>query len=89
MIQYYLCGIFIITLIVLSIYLVRQQYHDEELKRISIIENNMKKKKDELEEKRSKTMPCNRKNLIDPRSCYLKSDYSCSWNEETERCDQL
>lgn len=83
----YLLGVFIISIVILAIYLNNEKFHDEELKRIQIIEDKIKKRKMELETIRKKTQPCKYKDLNDPRSCYFKSDYSCMWNEEADRCD--
>ena len=40
-----------------------------------------------MERIRAKTKACKHKGLNDPRSCFLKSAYTCSWNEPAERCD--
>ena len=85
----YLLGVFVITVFVLIVFITNNKNHEEEIKRIGIIEEKINAKKKELELIRSKTTPCKYKKLDDPRSCYFKSNYSCSWNEEAERCDAL
>lgn len=83
----YLLGVFIITIIVLFIYISNNKNHEEEIKKIEIIEEKINAKKKELDQIRAKTSPCKYKGLNDPRSCYFKSHYSCTWNEEAERCN--
>ena len=85
----YLIGIFIITVIVILIYISNNKNHEDEIKRIEILEEQMKQKKLIIEEIRKKTVPCKYKGLNDPRSCYFKSNYSCVWNEEADRCDKM
>lgn len=85
----YLLGVFIITIVVLAIFISQNKNHEEEIKKIELLEEKINKRKAELEQIRAKTIPCHHKNLTDPRSCYFKSNYSCSWNEEAERCDKI
>lgn len=85
----YLFGVFIITIAVLLVFISRNKNHEDEIKKIEIIEEKINKKKLELEQNRIKTTPCKYKGLNDPRSCYFKSNYSCTWNEEAERCDKM
>lgn len=82
MLLLYLAGIFIITVIVFMVYLYEAKSHEIELKRIDIIEKKM-------QEARSQTVACPINNLNDPRSCYMKSDHTCSWNEKAGRCDKI
>jgi len=94
MVQYnimwiYLLGVFIITTIVLFIYISNNKNYEAEMKKIEILEEKLNKRKAHLEQIRAKTTPCKYPGLNDPRSCYLKSNYSCSWNEEGERCDNM
>ena len=85
----YLLGVFIITIVVLAIFISQNKNHEEEIKKIEILEEKINKRKAELEQIRAKTTSCQYKSLLDPRSCYFKSNYSCSWNEEAERCDRI
>ena len=78
----YLIGIIIITLFVSALYLYNSKRHEEEINKIEMIEKKMS-------EAGSKSKACSINNLNDPRSCYLKSNYSCSWNEAAGRCDQI
>lgn len=82
MLWIYITGVFIITLIMLMIYLYNSKRHEEELNRITVIEKQMA-------EASANTKPCSINNLYDPRSCYTKSNYTCSWNEKAARCDQI
>ena len=88
MLWLYLLGIFIITILIIIMYIRSEKLHNLELKKINGIENKIKIKQQLLKQKRDKTIECPFKNLNDPRSCYFQSDYTCSWNEETERCEK-
>lgn len=89
MIWIYISGIIIITIVVFIFYYISLEKHNKEIKKIETLEQKINNKKKDLEEKRSKTTECPTKNLNDPRSCYFKSNYSCSWNEDTERCEKM
>jgi len=84
----YLGGTFIVTIIILVLYLGNERSHTAELDRIKLLEQKMKLKHENLMVIRAKTQPCRYKNLNDPRSCYMQSNFVCTWNEEAERCDQ-
>ena len=88
MLWIYLLGVLTITIIFLVLYLNNEKKHTMELKKIELIEAQMKKKKDDLINKRLKTIPCPVSNLNQPRNCYFDSNYTCSWNNETERCEK-
>ena len=88
MIHYlYIFGLIIVTIIILIYYFMQEADYRREIEKINIIErrNNLAKK--ELEIIRSQTMPCRAGDFRDPRSCYIDSGYSCSWNERARRCD--
>lgn len=71
----------------LYLYIRQEQDHKAELKRIESIEQKHDLELKELEAIRSKTKSCIIDGLHDPRSCYLKSNYQCAWNEQADRCD--
>jgi|LakMenE01Jun11ns_1017448.scaffolds.fasta_scaffold9778694_2 hypothetical protein len=85
----YLLGLIIITIVTLYAYVFSTQTHLDQIKKIEILEEKIKDKKNKLDEIRIKTTPCNYDNLNDPRSCYFESNHKCSWNEEAERCDKI
>jgi hypothetical protein len=89
MLWLYLLGVFIISIVILFLYLNEEKKNSRELKRINIIEGRMKHKQEILAEERSKTTPCSVPNLYYPRSCYEESNHKCSWNEKTDRCDSM
>jgi len=84
----YLSIVFIITLCISLIYIHNQKIYSDELIRIKILEEKIKKKKNDLDKIRSMTLPCPYENLNDPRSCFIESNYSCIWNENADRCDK-
>jgi hypothetical protein len=79
----YFFGIILITLIVIILYIMNDLDHKYELDKIKLLEDKYK----ELERVRKLTIPCDVPNLNDPKSCYFKSNYTCSWNENAQRCD--
>lgn len=83
----FLIGIFLITLIIFVLYVVQERDHQRELYKIKSIEERNKKRQRELELIRERSSPCPIPNLNDSRSCYFKSDFKCSWNQDAERCD--
>lgn len=64
-------------------------FHQYQLDKINLLEEKHKKREKELDALRAKTKQCPIPNLKDPRSCYLKSNYQCSWNDEIDRCDLI
>jgi len=69
-------------------YYFQEKDHQLELNKIKFIEDMNNKKMRDLEILRAKTTPCPLQNLDNPRECYFKSDYKCSWNTDTERCER-
>ena len=49
--------------------------------------SNLGKREEKIEELRKNTTECPIKHLDNPRDCYFKSNYRCSWNEDTDRCE--
>ncbi len=88
MIHYiYIIGVILITISIIIYYFIEKNNHDEEMKKIFLLETLEKKRKNELEQARSQTTPCLAGNFDDPRSCYIGSDYNCTWNIKTKRCE--
>jgi len=83
----YLIGIIIITIIIAFIYINDNYNHQEELNKIAMLEKIQSEKNNKLEKIRAQTITCPVENLNDPRSCYFKSNYKCTWNQQAERCD--
>jgi len=88
MIHYiYIASIVLLTIFAIVYYMIQKNNFNEEIRRIEMIELQEKKKEEELENLRSKTQPCPHGKFDDPRSCYIGSNYKCSWNETTKRCE--
>lgn len=84
----FLCGAFLITMVLLICYVNQQKEYDRELTKIILYEENAKKEQQELDKIRALTIPCAIPNLMSPRSCYFDSHRKCSWNMNARRCDQ-
>ena len=85
----YIIALVIATLIMFVLYVMGQIEHKKELQKIRDLEAQTKKNNDELQKIRSRTTACPVPNLNTPRSCYFDSGYSCSWNIDEKRCDEL
>jgi regulatory protein YycI of two-component signal transduction system YycFG len=86
--------IYIITLLVLTVFFVYLYFndwneHQKEFDRISNIEKNYEEEQKRINELRAKTTECSIKGLESPRICYVGSNYTCKWNTDTKRCEQL
>lgn len=77
--------IILITIILLSSH---NSAHNNELRRISLIEEKMQEKKNRINYNRLKTQPCHIKNLDCPRDCYIGSNYKCKWSIDADRCNK-
>ena len=84
----YIILIVIITIWTLYLYLINDHYHKNELRRIEIIENKMRQKREFINSHRMNSIPCNIPNLNTPRDCYNNSNYNCKWKLEADRCNQ-
>lgn len=84
----YLGAIFILTIIVLIYYYTQEEDHRKELEKINRMEIANKRELQQLAYIRSQSVPCTVANFTNPRSCYIDSDYTCTWNELAKRCDQ-
>jgi hypothetical protein len=81
----------VIILILWSIYLYLENdiFVENELKRINLLEEKIKKEKDSQEYFRRKTTPCNVINLENPRECFLGSNHRCKWSSQANRCNEI
>ena len=84
----YLIGIAIITVIIVISCVANERDYNKEIDKIRMLEEKRRKQEFDIEQKRKLTTPCPTPNLTNPKSCYLDSDYMCSWNELANRCDQ-
>lgn len=89
----YIVIILIITSIIIYIYYVQNNEYQQEMRRIELIEQVRLRKQNALDAIRSLTIPCPIKNdngtpFNDPRGCYIKSGYTCTWNEDADRCNK-
>lgn len=69
-------------------YMINEREHRSELERIGRLERMQQEKNRELEYIRLRTEPCHISGLNTPRSCYMDSEYKCSWNDLAMRCDK-
>lgn len=86
--QIYLCSILIITIVILIYYYLLEEDHRKELEKISKMEIANRRELQQMAYIRSQSNPCSVGDFHDPRSCYVDSNYACSWNELAKRCDQ-
>jgi len=85
--QLYIFSLIIITIIILIYYFMQDADYQREMIKINKIERRDNLAKQELELIRSQTVPCLVGDFQNPRSCFIDSGYSCSWNERAKRCD--
>lgn len=83
----YFIGIIIVTLLIIAVYVVEDKDHKYEMHKINYLEDREKERQEKIEELRKNTVECPIKHLDKPRDCYFKSNYRCSWNEDTDRCE--
>lgn len=84
----YLFTIILVTIFAIYYYMKQQYKHKLELIKIEKLETKYNEKRKRLEEERSRTIACPISNLKNPRDCYFKSGFNCSWNERAARCDK-
>jgi hypothetical protein len=89
MYKIYFAIILILTLVAIYIYITNEQGYSKELQKIEILENNYQIKQKELTRLRSQTTPCHIDQLITPKTCFYSSNFECTWNENTDRCEKL
>ena len=85
--QIYIFTIIVITVIMLIYYYAQEADHKKELEKIDKLENHKWREQRELEIIRQQSLPCPRADFKSPRSCYIDSGYTCTWNDLAQRCD--
>lgn len=85
--EIYIFSVLVISIGVIVYYYLQENKHKQELEKINKIEQAFRKEQLELETLRAQTTPCPVGNFTNPRSCYIDSNYTCSWNDITKRCD--
>lgn len=83
----YIFCIIAITIGVIIYYYVKSTEHKKELDKIDQIEKKMAQQETELQKARALTVVCPIGTFLTPNSCYENSNYTCSWNEVTQRCE--
>lgn len=86
--QIYLFTMLVVTVGFLIYYYLQEDNHKKELEKINRMEIANRKEQQQMAYIRSQTVPCVSGTFNDPRSCYVDSGYTCSWNEIAKRCDQ-
>lgn len=84
----YIAGLLIITIIIVLYYYSQEADYRREIEKISALERQQELYERNLELIRSRTIPCPIPNLMTPKSCYLDSELTCTWNEQAKRCDK-
>jgi len=82
-------GTIAITVIIIYIYYCQESYHSIQMDKIKYLEYKYQQKKRELDMIAMNSRPCAVEGLTNPRSCYIGSNYRCSWNEKIGRCDLI
>jgi hypothetical protein len=70
-------------------YYSQERDYSAEMKKINDLEQKQQLRQQALNAIRAQTTVCPVSNLNDPRTCYINSNYTCSWNEQAERCDKI
>ncbi len=81
--------VFILIIWTIYMYLENDQYIENELKRVSMIENKIQKIKENEMKHRQNTTACSVSNLTTPRDCFIHSNYKCKWCELSNRCNEI
>jgi len=84
----YIISIVIIALFVIYIVFSNGVDYANEVNKIDLLEKRFIQREKELAFLRAHTVPCMFNNLNDPRTCFFGSNYMCSWNEITDRCEK-
>jgi hypothetical protein len=84
----YIVVILVITFIIFIYYYSNEAEYKKEMEKIIYLENERMRRMKELEFIKSQTEPCHIQHLNDPRTCYVGSDYTCTWNDTINRCDK-
>ena len=83
--------LFIMILFVWSIYLYLENdiFVENEMKRIDLLEDKIKKQVEKEEYYRKKSTPCKVDGLDNPRDCFIGSNHKCRWSNQANRCNLL
>ena len=85
--QIYITAIILLTIVIVIYYYSQESDYKKEIEKIDRLESIRRRDQRELEMIRSQSMPCPYGNFKTPRSCYIESGYSCTWNDIARRCD--
>lgn len=85
----YFFGIFLITLFIIILFILKEKKHSVEIKNIERLEKDFNEEKKRLNKIRERTKECPMKQLNTPRACYFGSSHKCRWNEDAIRCDLI
>ena len=85
----YIVCIILITIWTIYIYIDQSRQHKNELNRIRLLEDNIKRRKDFINKNRFNSIPCPIQGLTNPRDCYINSGYTCRWSEVADRCNEI
>jgi hypothetical protein len=83
----YIGIIFIIIVYGLYNYLDTIEKHNNELRRIEILEKKMNQRNYQINQARLNTQPCHIPDLNTPKECYIDSRQECKWSVEADRCN--
>ena len=86
--------VILILLIILLIYGITEYIkindnHDDELKRIEILENKKKLYNYYQIQARVNSTECIIPSLNTPKECYINSNYKCKWSVLADRCNLI
>jgi hypothetical protein len=73
--------------IVLIYYYNQEAEYRKEIDKINKLENQKRLQQLQLSLIKAESTPCPVGNFTSPRSCYIDSGYSCTWNDVINRCD--
>ena len=85
--QLYIYSLLFVTICAIIYYNIKSEEHKNEMNKIIMLEAKFAEQESELEKLRATTQTCNVGTFLTPRSCYENSNYECSWNEFTKRCE--
>lgn len=86
--------LFLVLLIIAGLCVVNYLYtlsekHDNEMKKITILEKRIKQKQFATEQARLNSTICNIPDLNTPKECYVESNYQCNWSIDADRCNLI
>jgi len=86
--------LFFIILIICGLCAINYLYnlsekHDNEMKKIMLLEKRIKQKQFAVDQARLNSTPCDIPDLNTPKECYVESNYQCNWSVEADRCNLI